>query len=341
MLISKCAKVELSNNVKYYENLGYLIPKYKNKNNKMVVLKHTKIIVRIEDLPLKSHTLVEVKCDYCNNPYTISYKEYNTRNKNIVDKDCCSNCAGIKRIESNLITYGVRATSQLPEVINQIKLKYEDIKIAFESRNYALISKEYIHNTESLKFICNKHKDKGIQEIIWTQFNRGFGCNYCSYELISKRMKGENNSNWKGGITPLHIYLRDKIKDWRLDSLKYYNYKCEITNISNGRLDVHHIYGFNIILKETLDELNVELKDNFTEYKEEELELIANLIIKKHYDYGLGIPLIHELHILYHSAYGKNNSNIDDFEKFKEELFNGKYNNYLIENNIILPNIKL
>ena len=63
-LITKEIEINLTNGVvKYYENLGYKIPREKNKYGKLVVLQNTKLLIKIEDLPNKSWNFVEVKCD--------------------------------------------------------------------------------------------------------------------------------------------------------------------------------------------------------------------------------------------------------------------------------------
>lgn len=62
------------------------------------------------------------------------------------------------------------------------KYKYEDIKNMFAQRDYELLSTEYINCTEPLEYICNKHRDKGIQDIDFVHFNRGQGCRYCGKE---------------------------------------------------------------------------------------------------------------------------------------------------------------
>ena len=75
-LITKTVKVEITNNAKYYESLGYKIPRQKNVNYQMVVPKGTKIEVRVEDLPLKSNTIVEYECDICHNIHPCRYSDY-------------------------------------------------------------------------------------------------------------------------------------------------------------------------------------------------------------------------------------------------------------------------
>ena len=68
-LLSKKVEVVLCNNIKYYESLGYNIPKKLNKNNQLVNDIGSKILVEIEDLPPYSNVNVNVKCDNCGKEY--------------------------------------------------------------------------------------------------------------------------------------------------------------------------------------------------------------------------------------------------------------------------------
>lgn len=73
-------KIEIllkASNIKYYEKLGYEIPRI-NKNHKISIPNGTKIKVKIKDLPKSSNVYVDVKCDCdgCNNIKKISYSKY-------------------------------------------------------------------------------------------------------------------------------------------------------------------------------------------------------------------------------------------------------------------------
>ena len=63
------------------------------------------------------------------------------------------------------------------------KIDYALVKKEFDERNYELISKEYINNITKLKYICPKHKDKGVQEITFANFTKGRGCPYCAHRI--------------------------------------------------------------------------------------------------------------------------------------------------------------
>lgn len=64
------------------------------------------------------------------------------------------------------------------------KYNYDDVVKAFKEKNYKLLSKqeEYINVNTKLKYICPKHKDKGIQEISLSKLLINRGCYYCGRE---------------------------------------------------------------------------------------------------------------------------------------------------------------
>ena len=76
-LISKEVEVNLNSmNIKYYEDLGYEIPRYKDKWGKLVVKRGTKIVVKVKDLQKGSNIKVKVKCDCCGKEYEMIYQIY-------------------------------------------------------------------------------------------------------------------------------------------------------------------------------------------------------------------------------------------------------------------------
>ena len=65
MLLDEYIEVSVANNKRYYENLGYEIPTYIDKYNRVCVRKGTKIVVKVSDLPKGSDVKVKAKCDCC------------------------------------------------------------------------------------------------------------------------------------------------------------------------------------------------------------------------------------------------------------------------------------
>lgn len=103
---------------------------------------------------------VEYNCDYCGKPFMVKKFKID-RIENGITKNlyCCSQCA---------------KDAQKP--------KWEDILFLFQKYNYELISDKYINAKTKLDYICNKHRDKGVQSITYGNLKCGFGCKYCGRE---------------------------------------------------------------------------------------------------------------------------------------------------------------
>ena len=84
--------------VKYYKNLGYKIPTTINDKGKEKFILNSKIIVKIEDLPLGSHEKVHVKCDLCGKDIYPHYDMYNRSVKKYKENniDSCDECKSEK-----------------------------------------------------------------------------------------------------------------------------------------------------------------------------------------------------------------------------------------------------
>lgn len=400
MLITKEIEVTLcSANIHYYENLGYVIPREKDKRGRLTIKRGTKILVKIEDLPVHSHIKIKLMCDYCleEGKETIIEKTYHDfrkqRDIELIKKDCCKKCLPKKNKEVCLKMYGVERYSQTPEIKKKISESqnhdYEFIRSEFENKGLVLISKEYINNMQDLEYVCKKHADNGSQFIKYSSLRVcKFGCRYCTLEHRSelyrhefefvksifteknlilledeyinetvkmkyrcnihhneiqeitfnalyhqdqgcyycgvKNRSGENHYKWRGGVTPLTTHLREKIEKWKIDSIKSSNFKCVITG---EKFDViHHLYGFNEILQETFQELNLPIYDKINQYTLEELKMIEEKCLEIHYRYPLGVCLTNEVHDLFHREYGRGKNTPEQFEEFKQRYLNGEFN---------------
>ena len=60
-------------NIKHFEDLGYQIPRVKDKWGKIIVPRGTKIKVKIEDLTQYSKATVSLECDCCHKIYDTTY----------------------------------------------------------------------------------------------------------------------------------------------------------------------------------------------------------------------------------------------------------------------------
>lgn len=182
-----------------------------------------------------------------------------------------------------------------------------------------------------------KFKDKFGDKVTILEYNgwknKGlFKCNECGkvYEAIPIRIfdyvhhgcdcwnqNGKNGPTWKGGVSEIEEILRTAVQQWKHDSYKYYNNKCIITN-SKGNNHVHHVFkSFVDIRNEVFDELNIPLNAKYLkELTQEQLEYLRSTLLKKHYEYGLGVVLSIDLHKEFHKIYGTRNNTLEQFLDF-------------------------
>lgn len=144
---------------------------------------------------------------------------------------------------------------------------------------------------------------------------------------FKKPLFGSENGRWQGGITSLSTALRENIYEWKQKSMELCNYKCVLTGCEFD--NIHHIIPFNIIIKECISELDLEILSTLGEYEEEDRENLIELLKKKHELYGLGICLHKDIHKLFHDTYSYTEFNANDFKEFIVRYFNGEFDDKL------------
>lgn len=118
------------------------------------------------------------------------------------------------------------------------------------------------------------------------------------------------------GYVNLNHYLRTNNAEWKRKSMEQCNYKCVI---SKGRFDdIHHIHSVNLIIKETLEIVNIEIKNNIDDYSKNELEHILNTFHTVQNKYPLGVCLKKSIHQKFHLKYGFGNNYLEQWNKFKK-----------------------
>jgi len=233
--------------------------------------------------------------------YPVSYSNFKQGKR-------CPECAGNKRHKGEFVFQEFINHGLIP------KFEYSDYKNA----------------KTLLPFICPKHLEKDIQYIHYDNLNHGRGCHYCSIE----KRKGSTHYKWDNGKTLLNLHLRESLNDWKRKSLVNSNYKCALTSYS-GSVQIHHVYSFNKLITDILNKLELNNK-TVGEYSDEELKSIEDLCIE-HHNNNLGICLHPKIHRLYHKLY-KNNNDKQQFIEFKNRLYLGEFNKFLIKNKLILLN---
>ena len=87
------------------------------------------------------------------------------------------------------------------------------------------------------------------------------------------------------------------------------NYECVITHDKFD--DIHHVYGFNLIMNEVIEELQIEIKSDFNDYSLAERDLLLHTFFEIQDKYPLGKCLSHEIHKQFHKIYGYGNNTIE------------------------------
>jgi hypothetical protein len=151
-------------------------------------------------------------------------------------------------------------------------------------------------------------------------------------------LKGELNGNWQGGITNLYQFLRENISEWKEESMKFCNYECILTG--DWFDNIHHLTPFKNIVYEAMDILNIEVKQDISDYSEEIRKSIILEVSKLHKKYGLGLCLCKEIHKLFHDTYNYTNFTKEDFSEFINRYFSGEFDNNLSEKHKSINNKK-
>jgi hypothetical protein len=169
-----------NHNKHHYESLGYVFTKYREG-----------ILVNVVDLPKNSKKKISIQCDEesCVNTYKLRWDGYQNRKSREVD--ICPECRSRRKIINQAnkkrknIKYNPPSPTTLP--LNSSNIEIQNyIATQFNKRDfYYLPDQTYVNNKKKLKYICLKHKDKGILEISWGNFNKGKGCKYCGHQRTS------------------------------------------------------------------------------------------------------------------------------------------------------------
>lgn len=155
-----------------------------------------------------------------------------------------------------------------------------------------------------------------------TNLLKGHGCSVCAYRDKTNK------------INNLKDELRAWIINWKKQSAKEWDYKCVITGRRFSH--IHHLTTFDSIVKETFETLHFDIRDSTFDYEPYEVEMIKKQLINLHEKYGYGIPLISEIHSLFHQLYGYCNCTKRDMYDFVLRFINNEFDDYLIDNNISL-----
>lgn len=231
-------------------------------------------------------------------------------------------CGHTKMISFDCFQRGIRCDcdSEIRKketIRNKTKNKILEV---IESLEFELINISDFSWDSKITYKCNNghiEENRNVREFMSRK-----NCMACTEIKRIKMISGKNASNWKGGRTELREYLDKRIKQWKKDSISYHNYRCYITGERFHH--VHHLHSFNLIIEESLSELNLDKYQYMGEYSEEEISSIIDKVIEVHQRYPLGIPLRKDIHSLFHSLYGSGNNTPEQFYEFVDRIESGE-----------------
>jgi 5-methylcytosine-specific restriction endonuclease McrA len=131
-----------------------------------------------------------------------------------------------------------------------------------------------------------KLKGKRLNAIPWNKNTKGL-TRANSGSFTKGKTKGENNVNWKGGISKENDIIRHSIEGelWRNSVFARDGYTCQITGIKGCNLVAHHI-------------------NNFADYPELRFAIDNGITISK------------EIHLAFHKKYGRKNNTREQWVEF-------------------------
>ena len=222
-LITETVNVVLHGNIKYYEELGYEIPRVENVCHKMVVPRGSKIEVKVEDLQEQSHTIVEYKCDGCGENFYTEYRVYLKHIKQegkIYCEKCVKKLLNPQRMLKTKLKNGKSFYTWCIENDRQDVLNRWD----YDKNNCS--PKEILYSTnKKYWFRCDAHPEHSSELKNINGFTNGqegsISCNQCNsiaqyildtfpnkdlYDVLDK----EKN----GGLNPWNISRKSRKKLW-------------------------------------------------------------------------------------------------------------------------------
>ena len=179
-LIRREGEVSLvGNNIKYYESLGYEIPRKENVNGKLQVPRGSKIKVKVEDLQEGSHTKVKCICDGCGEDLPPkSYKDYRIMLKN-TGGTYCQKCATKLIASKNIKKTKLKKSKSFAQKLIE---DYGDnaLELYWDYEKNTIDPWKISYGSEVKVWIYCQEKDyHSSYEMMAKSFNKGQRCPYC------------------------------------------------------------------------------------------------------------------------------------------------------------------
>ena len=208
--------------------------------------------------------------------------------------------------EENKLLIQIYGEKSIDEICEMFPNRSRQAIIAHAS-TLNLVNKVYWKD-EEIEFIKNNYQTMSDAEM---SVILGRGCSAvsnkrCQLHLFHIVPPGVYNY--------LSEYIRKRNKEWKKNSSRNCNYRCVITGERFHA--IHHLYGMNLILNETLQELSFSENIKIQELSQNDLDDILNHFFIVQNRYPLGICLSKTIHKQFHDEYGYGNNTPEQFNDF-------------------------
>lgn len=159
-------------------------------------------------------------------------------------------------------------------------------------------------------------------------------------EILNKPLSGVQEQRRKLGIYYLQKdysnycdfidLFRGCISEWKKKTMEKCNYCCVFTGSKD--FEIHHIYGFNLIVSETfnkIDEMGLLKSTTISSYTKSEIDTILNTFKQVHNSYPLGVCIDKKIHDLFHVLYGRGGNTQEQWDAFCKKFKNGDYDDLM------------
>lgn len=235
---------------------------------------------------LNGNSILTIKCR-CGNIFKKKFVKFK------YGQDRCPNC-GAKSSTQSKIKY---TADYVQDIVNK-------------ERGYNIDKDKFSASYKPVPCTCSKGHKFNLR---FDWYLRGqSGCHECQVEF----QRGENAPGWKGGTSEIIDRLRKTIKEWKLEVMAYYGFKCSVTGEYEQTLAIHHLKSFIDIVNEVSRDLNIPIHrklsdyDNLDDYYKLEKEVVRRHTIDN------GIVLKREIHNKYHNEYGRGGNTPEQFNEF-------------------------
>lgn len=133
---------------------------------------------------------------------------------------------------------------------------------------------------------------------------------YCSMECY-REYKHSNAEDYS-----MTRFVRSNMKTWKDNEIVIRGQRCELTGETKN-LTLHHIRSFNLLLKETLDILGLDVHTKTNELSEDVLQKILDIFKEVQNKYPT-IVITTDIHKLFHHEYGYGYNTEEQWNEFVE-----------------------